>query len=321
MTISPHRFVVFACMAFVIILNGRHAFAENHGWALASVPEANMRTEPHHSAELASQVPMGTPLKVLEKAEEWARIESPEGYQGWVNNSALAFVGEIEMQRWRKAPRLFVKSLTPVKVTNSPGSNNPRDVIVPLWSGCIVEGELTGDSVAVMLPDGKKGWLSCKDVIDIESWSSQAYDPTKVIETAFSLMGTPYLWGGTTPKAVDCSGLVKVAFLANGRIMPRDASQQALLGNKILSKNFEKLTTGDLLFFGNPETGRITHVAIYDRDGNYVHSSGNVRYNSFNSGSTNYLGRKVLFGIDTDSIIEASGIMVVKDHPWYFDKR
>src|SRR5690606_14413521 len=83
-------------------------------------------------------------------------------------------------------------------------------------------------------------------------------DAAQILTTAKTLIGTPYLWGGTSMKGVDCSGFTKTCFFLNGIILPRDASQQALIGEAVdiyegdtvnLAKSLKNLQAGDLLFF------------------------------------------------------------------------
>ncbi|MCW8849340.1 MAG: C40 family peptidase, partial [Melioribacteraceae bacterium] len=79
----------------------------------------------------------------------------------------------------------------------------------------------------------------------------------------------------------------KTVYFFNGVILPRDASQQVHVGEKVEpGESFEKLLPGDLLFFGRKETSdqkeKITHVAIYIGNQQYIHSSGRVRINSLN---------------------------------------
>ena len=97
-------------------------------------------------------------------------------------------------------------------------------------------------------------------------------------------MGIPYLWGGTSSKAVDCSGLVKTVFLLNGIILERDASQQYRHGEKIEPDGtFSNIQPGDLFFFGRKEPLRITHVGMSIGMDMVIHSSvsnGRVYINS-----------------------------------------
>ena len=132
------------------------------------------------------------------------------------------------------------------------------------------------------------------------------------------MMGSPYFWGGTSVKNLDCSGLSKVSYLANGIILRRDASQQALTGTRLSARDWRNYKPGDLLFFGNKKTGKVTHVAIYDRDGYYVHSSGLVRRNSVDPFSPDYLRDDFLHAVRIHGNEGTDGITYVRDHPWYF---
>lgn len=93
------------------------------------------------------------------------------------------------------------------------------------------------------------------------------------------MTGVPYLWGGTSVKGVDCSGMVKTAYFAGGIVIARDASQQALTGER-LARRRPRCLKGDLIFFGNPASGRVTHVAMYLGEGRFIHSAGRVKINS-----------------------------------------
>lgn len=71
-----------------------------------------------------------------------------------------------------------------------------------------------GHFYQVSYPDGRKAYLS-KSISQPEAeWrASLKQDVESIIETAYSMMGIPYLWAGTSSKGVDCSGLVRTVLL------------------------------------------------------------------------------------------------------------
>jgi cell wall-associated NlpC family hydrolase len=96
--------------------------------------------------------------------------------------------------------------------------------------------------------------------------------PTEPWQLAQGFLHVPYLWGGRSDCGLDCSGLTQVIFKIKGIKIPRDAAEQALLGNNI---EFGKQLPSDLAFFHNAE-GKITHVGIVTKTG-FIHASGRVR--------------------------------------------
>ncbi len=88
-----------------------------------------------------------------------------------------------------------------------------------------------------------------------------------LVNTAKKYLGVPYVWGGTSPRGFDCSGLVQYVCRQNGISVPRVASSQRNAGTYVSRAN---LQAGDLVFFGNG--GRITHVGIYVGNGNMIHA-------------------------------------------------
>lgn len=92
----------------------------------------------------------------------------------------------------------------------------------------------------------------------------------KIIRTAKSYIGVPYLWGGTTPKGFDCSGYVQYVFAKHGISLPRTTTEQYRIGSYV-SKS--KLQPGDLVFLQNTYRQGISHVGIYVGDGKMIHAS------------------------------------------------
>ena len=88
-----------------------------------------------------------------------------------------------------------------------------------------------------------------------------------LVNSAKKYLGVPYVWGGTSPRGFDCSGLVQYVCRQNGISVPRVAASQRNAGRYVSRAN---LQPGDLVFFGNG--GRITHVGIYVGNGNMIHA-------------------------------------------------
>lgn len=90
---------------------------------------------------------------------------------------------------------------------------------------------------------------------------------TGVIHTARAFLGRPYLWGGRSGFAVDCSGLTQLAYLLHGVAIPRDTDDQARAGR---AASLSSLRAGDLLFFRSGSA--VTHVGIYVGNGQMLHA-------------------------------------------------
>lgn len=289
---------------------------------LVSIPAASLRTRGTHSAEMATQAVMGTPLRLLEHSGEWWRVQTPDGYIAWIPESSVAVKTAPEMDSWRAdAGRHIVTTPWQTRAWASPEASSPRDVVTDLVLGAIVQADpsaAAGTRMPVTLPDGRKGWAEKADLAPIAEWASQPFDAQKILSVAYSMEGTPYLWGGTSVKAIDCSGLVKVSYFANGLILRRDASQQALTGERLEADEWPTYRAADLMFFGNADTGRVTHVALYDSGGRYVHSSGRVKRNSVDPQSPDYL-YSPLHSVRIHGHEGTDGIVRAENHPWYFN--
>jgi len=262
------------------------------GYALVNVSVCNIRTAPRHSAELATQATLGTPMKVYEQHGDWYRVQTPDQYLGWLDAAGLYPLDSTAFTRWQRSDRVIITAETSLSLQNpDPGSQTNADLV----SGCILEknGE-NGNFFRVVFPDGGSGYVLKKHALSLRDWKEALpSSPGPIIETAFSLLGRPYLWGGTSAKGLDCSGFTKTVFFRHGLILPRDASQQVHAGTAVeTDTSFNGLVPGDLLFFGkkaegeNPE--KITHVAIYLGEGQFIHSSGEVKVESLFRDAPNY---------------------------------
>jgi len=289
-------------------------------WGLVTVSVCNMRTEPSNGAEMVTQPLMGTPVKILDRNGGWLFVQTPDSYLGWTGDDAIVELGDKEMDAWKSSDRLIF--LSNIGVITDSKNNTVSDIVM----GCVLKktGEQK-DFYKVVLPDGREGRIRKNDASDFSVWAEKT-EPQADLMVAFArtMMGTPYLWGGTSTKGVDCSGFTKTIYLTGGLILARDASSQYRYGiERSIDNGCDSLAPGDLLFFGHIQDGkkRITHTGMYIGDTEFIQSSGMVRINSLDSTRVNYSRYRATTLLGARRIIGATpgkGIERVSHHCWYF---
>lgn len=263
-------------------------------YALGAVSVVNLRSDPRESAELASQTLMGWPLRILDRRGGWLLVQTPDRYLAWVDASTVERVDAAQIARHRDAAKVvFTDVYGIVRAEPNEASLPVSDLVA---GGLLEETGFSADSafVRVALPDGRTGYVRAAQTEPFGAWAaSRQIAPLRLVATAETLTGMPYLWGGTSPKGVDCSGFTRTVYLMNGMLLPRDASQQVRAGTTVDSTGtWDALEPGDLLFFGRKATDeqaeRVVHVGMWIGDGRFIHSSGRVRVSSMNPSDPDY---------------------------------
>jgi gamma-D-glutamyl-L-lysine dipeptidyl-peptidase len=284
-------------------------------WALATLSVSNIRILPDDASELVSQVMMGTPLKVLDYIDKWYRVQTPEHYIGWMDTAGLQQMSAKQLEQWKKSDRYLFNHLTGYAF-DAPGLKG--NMVTDLVLGDLFEVESAKwRFFKIKIPDGRSGYIRKKDCISYDRWINSEPNIKNILSVSRQMMGFPYLWGGTSSKAVDCSGFVKLVFYTQGIVLARDASQQARYGDSIDYRNMKNLQEGDLLFFGS-SSQHISHVGIYLGKGSFIHASGKVHISSIDPGDPDYVvNRKNVAACRILNSKNTEGIVRVKDHPWY----
>ncbi|MFD2965869.1 C40 family peptidase [Sphingobacterium bambusae] len=268
---------------------------------LINLSVANLRTQPSHAAEMATQLLLGAAVDILQKKAGDYRVRTAEGYIAWVPTSSVTPITEKELRIWNAGKRMiytneFGKSLS------APDQQSLRvsDLVYGNIMTLLAEEK---NYYKVAYPDGRQAYIPKQEATLFTEWQrSRIPSAETVLQSAKTMLGLPYLWGGTSVKGVDCSGFTKMSYFMNGLVIPRDASQQALHGESIdildnqgnfdTEKALKNLKPADLLFFAGGKNknsnARVTHVALYLGDGQFIHAAGTVRINSMLKEAANY---------------------------------
>jgi hypothetical protein len=228
------------------------------------------------------------PVWLLDRSQDgqFYLVQGSDGYLGWVRADAIAPITAAQFdeiltsrQATLAAPwaddRLALSPGTRLLLATPAAAASRSDAAVRLRFPTVQGGHLRFESLRIArdlltLPEGaRRGQIA--------------------VETALSLYGTPYVFGGRSANGLDCSGLVGAAYEAAGLRLPRDASQQVRVGRLVATRwHRAALLPGDMLFFLE-DTGRVYHTGLSLGGERFIHSCPPcVRVNSFAPGDPLY---------------------------------
>ena len=212
---------------------------------ICNVSIAPLRAESSDKSEIVSQLLYGESADITEVKDNWTKIITHyDNYEGWMDTKQISPVSD-EFVVSRK--RNLVKE--PFQSTMTESGK------VLLSMGSEVNFETTAPTRGRDLSES-------------------------IVNCAKEFLNVPYLWGGKSFFGIDCSGFTQIIYKIHGIKIPRDAYQQAEIGDALTF--IEEAKPGDLAFFENKE-GRIHHVGIILADQKIIHAHGKVRIDSLDS--------------------------------------
>ncbi|WP_240676051.1 C40 family peptidase [Botryobacter ruber] len=217
-----------------------------------------MRAQASDRAEQVTQLLFGECYEVLQAQGNWLQVElASDHYRGWMDIKQHTPVATEYYERWcnTRHPR----ALDLVQFIATPDSRYPVGIgsYLPFYDGTNlhIDGNLYGY-------DGQASGVT------------GTADGAALVQVAGLFIKAPYQWGGKSVFGIDCSGFVQQVFGMCGIQLPRDAYQQAEVGEEV---HFATQTqAGDLAFFSNAE-GRIVHVGLLLGQQQIMHAHGEVR--------------------------------------------
>lgn len=242
--------------------------------AVVRVTVENMYSVPDDSKDVVSQATLGQLVAVLDTSGDFARVRTPDAYEGWLPRAALVPYPDAQAPRYARQGRVAEVTSLMANVYREPDVTSARPrLLAPLATRLEISAD--GPSprwLALRLPAGDTGYVQRGDVREVDPAAPRRRgSQAEIVATARRFLGVPYLWGGMTAHGIDCSGLASRAYHANGVSLPRDADMQ-FEDPAALTVARRALQPADLVFFGK-DARHITHVGLYLGNGRFINAT------------------------------------------------
>ena len=229
-----------------------------------------LRDTPATDGAILATAPSNAKLVVLEEAGGgWYKV-SYNAVEGYMAGEYLTVSTSMDAALGYGKVNSDVSSLN-----IRSGAGTGCSVLNSVSGGTVLE--LTGvqDGWYKVVHGGTSGYVS-SDYITLTSETPAATVAAssvgeEIAAYAQNFLGTPYVYGGSSPSGFDCSGFVTYVCKQNGYSVNRTASAQMSNGTAVTKA---QLQPGDLVFFNSGNSSKLaTHVGIYLGNGQFVHAS------------------------------------------------
>jgi len=226
------------------------------------VPVTPMRLEASHRSEMVSQLLFGESAEIIETGLDFMKVYSLyDQYTGWIQKSQLIEISEAEA--FNGSELLNGDVLRAITC---------NDTIMQMSFGSPLHFFDHGHA--------KIGPFDFQYEGKFWNPAEAQFNEATLKWVSHQFLNTAYLWGGRSIFGIDCSGLTQQIFRFVGIKLPRDAYQQAEMGEVV--GFLQESKCGDLAFFDNSE-GKITHVGMMLDNARVIHASGKVRIDSIDN--------------------------------------
>lgn len=221
-----------------------------------------LRREKSERSVLASQALFGEMVEVLREEGRWCRVRMlHDGTEGWMRKDGFVGVDEEFVRCSMDGVPFVTRDMFSIVMRDGDwvGQLVPAGSVLPLYertTGCFRVGDDTYRLVGSLPVVG----------------TGNARE--SIARYALMYYNAPYVTGGRSPRGIDNTGLVQMAYRLAGVCVPRQLASLAA-GGQTLSF-LEEALPGDVVLFGD-ESGAVTHAGLLWEAGRVIHASGRVR--------------------------------------------